>query len=358
MHIKDKLPDQPSDITAQWLSKVFSRDQSALEVNAVEVVESHSGTTGRSRLRVDWKNGTPHPPEIFVKLPPTDPTSRQMVLSTGMGKREAQFYQRLGHEIPVRIPSPLWSGWTDDGSEYIMLLEDLVASGCRFPNARETALLDYTKSLMRSLGVLHASYWDSPRFANDLDWVDPPMRNEWGPILIQAGLEQFGDEMPSAFSELARLYLGQTEAFNDVLDMGPHTLIHGDCHIGNLFVDGEEVGFLDWACFSHAPGMRDVAYFLCNSLPSKLRQAEQEGLLEIYRESLTASGVPDISADRIWEDYRRFAAYSWISAVTTAAAGARMQSVAIGRAAMQRTHSAISELETLSLFKSELERKD
>jgi hypothetical protein len=68
--------------------------------------------------------------------------------------------------------------------------------------------------------------------------------------------------------------------------------------------------------------------------------------------------VPDISADRIWEDYRRFAAYSWISAVTTAAAGARMQSVAIGRAAMQRTHSAISELETLSLFKSELERKD
>ena len=103
--------------------------------------------------------------------------------------------------------------------------------------------------------------------------------------------------------------------------------------------------------------MRDVAYFLCNSLPSELRQAEQEGLLEIYRESLTTSGVPGISAELIWEDYRRFAAYSWISAVTTAAAGARMQSVAIGRAAMQRTHSAISELETLSLFVSELGKR-
>ncbi len=350
----DPLPDQPADITPEWLSRVLSAKSGPSHITSVEVVESHSGTTGRSRLRVAWTESSPHPTEIFVKLPPTDPTSRNMVITTGMGKREALFYDALGPEVPVRIPAPLWSGWNEEGSEYIMLMEDLLTSGCRFPSPRDPALLDHAESLMRGLGTLHGFYWDSPRFGADLGWVEPTMRNEWGSILIQAGLEQFGEEMPELFSRLARLYLADTEAFNDFLDRGPHTLIHGDCHIGNLFVDEKEVGFLDWACFSHAPGMRDVAYFLCNSLPTKLRQANQESLLAIYRESLASSGGPDLSPEALWQDYRRFAAYSWISAVTTAAAGARMQSIEIGKAAMQRTQAAITELDTLSLFESEL----
>ena len=350
----DRLPDQPSEITPEWLSHVLSEHSGSSAITSVEVVESHSGTTGRSRLRVAWAGNTPHPNEIFVKLPPTDPTSRNMVITTGMGKREALFYHALGPEVPVRIPTPLWSGWNDEGSAYIMLMEDLLTSGCRFPSPRDPALLDHAESLMQGLGKLHGSYWASPRFAGDLDWVEPTMRNEWGRILIQAGLEKFGAEMPELFSRLARLYLEQTEAFNDVLDQGPHTLIHGDCHIGNLFVDRGEVGFLDWACFSHAPGMRDVAYFLCNSLPTKLRQAEQESLLTLYGESLAQAGGPALSQEALWQDYRRFAAYSWISAVTTAAAGARMQSIEIGKAAMQRTQAAITELDTLALFESEL----
>jgi len=350
----EKLPDQPVEISPQWLSSVLSSTDGSARATSVDIVESHSGTTGRTRLQVTWADETPYPSAIFVKLPPTDPTSRNMVITTGMGKREALFYHALGREIPVRIPKPLWSGWNEEGSEYIMLMEDLATSGCRFPTPRDPELLSHAQSLMRWLGVLHASYWESPRFATDLDWIEPTMRNEWGQVLIQSGLEQFGAEMPDLFSRLSRLYLDKTDAFNDVLDRGPHTLIHGDCHIGNLFLDGKEVGFLDWACFSHAPGMRDVAYFICNSLPTKLRQAEQEALLETYRESLATSGGPALSPESIWEDYRRFAAYSWISAVTTAAAGARMQSLAIGQAALQRTQAAITELDTLSLFEAEL----
>ena len=354
MPLTATLPDQPGEITPEWLSSVLSGAEDTIRAESVQVIESHSGTTGRTRLRVEWANGTPLPPEIFVKLPPTDPTSRHMVITTGMGKREAIFYHELGKEVPVRIPRPFWSGWNEEGSAYVMLMEDLATSGCRFPSPRDPELVDHAQSLMRGLGSLHAFYWNSPRFADDLSWVEPTMRNEWGPKLIESGLEQFGDEMPDLFCRLARLYLAQHDALNDVLDQGPHTLIHGDCHIGNLFVDGQKVGFLDWACFSHAPGMRDVAYFLCNSLPTRIRQSEQENLLEIYRESLAQSGGPTVSRESIWEDYRRFAAYSWISAVTTAAAGARMQSLAIGQAAMQRTQAAITELDTLSLFESAL----
>ena len=50
-------------------------------------------------------------------------------------------------------------------------------------------------------------------------------------------------------------------------------------------------GFLDWACVAHAPGMRDVAYFLTNSLPVELRRQHERDLLERYRAGLAAAGA-------------------------------------------------------------------
>ena len=52
----------------------------------------------------------------------------------------------------------------------------------------------------------------------------------------------------------------------------PLTLIHGDAHAGNLFFDGPEVGFLDWQVVQRGQGMRDVSYFLGNSLSVQTRR--------------------------------------------------------------------------------------
>src|SRR5205823_7256261 len=72
---------------------------------------------------------------------------------------------------------------------------------------------------------------------------------------------------------------------------GERTLIHGDAHMGNLFVDGTRTGFYDWAVVSRSPGVRDVAYFLCNSVPEDVRRAEGSRLLALYRDALAAHGV-------------------------------------------------------------------
>jgi hypothetical protein len=56
---------------------------------------------------------------------------RALVDRTGMGVTEARFYRDVAHEVPVRSPA-VWFAATER-HEYIMVLEDLVASGCRFP---------------------------------------------------------------------------------------------------------------------------------------------------------------------------------------------------------------------------------
>ena len=89
--------------------------------------------------------------------------------------------------------------------------------------------------------------------------------------------------MPPAFRALGELYAARWREVAALWSEGTCTLIHGDDHIGNLFVDGERTGFFDWAVASRFPGMRDVAYFLGNSLPPEVRRAEEDALLARYR---------------------------------------------------------------------------
>jgi aminoglycoside phosphotransferase (APT) family kinase protein len=347
------LPAAPEAITAAWLSETLGSANA--RAASVEVIGAHSGTTGRAMLRIAWSDAATDLPErVFVKLPPVDATQRSMVDSTDMGRREARFYAGLARELPVRVPAALWSGWGEQPSQYLMLLEDLAASGCDFPLSSDPALLDFARALVAELARLHGHFADWSRFAGAFAWVDGPMRNDWGRVLVRAGLDLFRDTSPPEFAAIGEIYVAHMEAWNDWLDRGPHTLVHGDCHLGNLFRDGSRPGFLDWACLSHAPGMRDVAYFLCNSLPVELRRKEERDLLERYRAGLATAGAAVPPFEEIWRDYRRFALTSWVAATTTAAAGSRMQPIAVGQAAMARTNAAVQDLDSLSLVREEL----
>ena len=68
------------------------------------MLDQHSGTTGRVRLRVDYAPGATGPDTVFVKLPPFSTSQRRLVDSTDMGRIEARFYAELAAETPVRAP--------------------------------------------------------------------------------------------------------------------------------------------------------------------------------------------------------------------------------------------------------------
>jgi hypothetical protein len=352
------IPDCIEAIDTAWLSRAVSVRYPGAIAESVEVVDAHSGTTGRVRLRVNWREGSGAPGALFGKLAPTDPIQRQMVIFTGMGRRESQFYGALAGESPVRVPAPIWSGWSDDASRYFMLLEDLAEAGCSFPSAKgddaRVHALAHAEGMIDTLAILHGHYWESPRFASDLAWVEAPMRSSYGPDLVAEGMKQFGDMLPESSHALARIYLDHTEAMCDLLDAGPQTLLHGDSHTGNTFIDQGRVGLLDWACTCRAPGLRDVSYYLCASAPTELRREHEVALIERYLAGLAAAGGVAASFDDAWRQYRRFAVCSWIAATVTAAAGSRMQALEVGMRAMDRATKAIVDLDTPGLLEEEL----
>ena len=70
-----------------------------------------------------------------------------------------------------------------------------------------------------------------------------------------------------------------------------------------FFFEAGEVGFFDWQVASCAPGMRDVSYFLCNSLPAELRGAHERELITRYLEGLKAAGVGAPGWNEAWQRY-------------------------------------------------------
>ncbi|HKJ23580.1 MAG TPA: aminoglycoside phosphotransferase family protein [Myxococcota bacterium] len=350
-----EIPESLDTLTPEWLTAAVQGVAPGARASAVEIVDAHSGTTGRARLAVAWERGE-LPSALFVKLPPTDSLQRAMAVETGMGAREARFCRELAREVPVRVPRPIASFWSEDRRAYLMLGEDLEAAGCTFPSFESGADLAVVRGAVEGLARLHAAFWESPRFeaGGDLDWIEPPMHHEMGPRLVAAGVEAFGAEQPEAFHEMAPIYTQHGAAVAGVLAAGPQTLLHGDPHLGNLFLDGGAVGFLDWACVSRGPGLRDVAYHLCCSVETALRRAEEEKLLRRYLEVLAESGAPAPGFDEAFAAYRRFVAAGWIAGVATYAVGARMQSLEVGRRAVARANAAIADLGTPELIRAEL----
>jgi hypothetical protein len=345
------IPAVVDDLQPSWFSEILG-----LPVTGVDILDAHSGTTGRAR--VGLTGSAELPGSVFVKLQPFSEEQRTFLRKVGLGVAEARLYESVGDELPVRIPHVWHSACDPAEGSFVMVLEDLTAAGCRFPTPADDDMLGVAESLMDELALLHAAYR-----GRDLAWLTPPDGLRRKPTdgemaarrthFIQLGLDQFGDEMGPAFRALAELYIARSGDVIALFGQGEQTLIHGDDHSGNLFVDGDRTGLYDWAVASRAPGVRDVAYFLCNSLPVETRRAEQDSLLARYRTALAADDWI-LDERTAFDQYRLFSIYSWIAAVSTAAMGTQWQPVEVTRPALISTTTAIEDLDVVGLLTERL----
>ncbi|MGH9025129.1 MAG: phosphotransferase family protein [Acidimicrobiia bacterium] len=341
------IPVAVDDVTPNWLAVVLDAP-----VIGVESLAAHSGTTGRLRVALTYADDAARPRSVFVKLPPFDERQRRFVDITGLGVAEAIFYRDLARSVPLRVPDVYYAA-TDDDGRYIMVLEDLVASDGRFPRMEDDDIAALTGRIVTELGHLHAQYWEQPVLTAELGWLTEGNRQAFagGGSFIGRALERFGDDMPPVFGRLARLYTKEAPGIAELYARGPHTLVHGDPHLGNLFVDGDRPGFYDWGMVMRRTGMWDVAYVLCNGLPPEVRRTHEHEWIASYRETLAGGGI-EFDESLAWEQYRLFAVYAWSSATSTAGVGSRWQPEDYGRHGMKAATTAVDDLDSVDLLES------
>ena len=153
------IPASVDELTPTWFSEALDAD-----VASVKVIDAHSGTTGRARVQLEAAD--PVPETLFVKLQPFDQDQREFLRMIGLGVAEAQLYAAVGGDLPVRVPELWHASFDESDGSFVMVLEDLEASGCRFTSAEDDDVLDVAISLVEELAKLHAAYWGA-----DLPWL-------------------------------------------------------------------------------------------------------------------------------------------------------------------------------------------
>ena len=298
-------------------------------VRRVDWLEGGSYTTRHRRAVVHLVGGDRHP--VFVKTPSQTPATRLVVEAAGLTASEVRFYRTLAAGVPVQVPGLLHA--RHDGTRFLVVLEDLNGRA-NLPASGDACTARQALNVISALADLHAFGWGRPQRGSSSGWLLAQADRErtlgtWLRLpLIRRGLDLAGEQVcPRLAADLLR-YARHQGIANRRLTEPPHTLVHNDCHAGNLaFAAEDQPVFLDWQMVRAGQWARDVAYFCTLALDPEDRRSGEGLLLDRYRRRLRTAGGPDLDADEAREAYRRHAAYGLEAVVVTLALGAAPRAV-------------------------------
>lgn len=349
------VPASVDRMTPEWLTRVLAPAFPGVRIATVECLDQDVGTTTRARLAVTYLSGIrgPQPPStVFVKLTSSALGTRLIGNLNGLGSTEVAFYRRVGSDVPVRVPRTYHAASDRRFGTFVLVQEDLVASGCRFRAMSEPCTFDEVSAVVEGQARLHAAFWESPRFRADLRCLASLEHDPTAPLgrlITHVGMRRCFARHPAAvpveLRELGELVLAHRRELETAWNRNPRTLVHGDSHGGNVFFSPEGVGFLDWQLSRQCEGMRDVAYYLVTSVPTEVRVAHERELIVRYLDTLREHGADAPTFALAWEQYRLHAIYGFIAATVTAGI-AGMQDEAVARVALDRACAALGALES------------
>ena len=319
-------------------------------VRRVDRLDEGSYTTRHLRAVVHLADGSQRP--VFVKTPSPTPATRLVVEAAGLTASEVRFYRTLAANVPMRVPECLHAG--HDGTRFMLVLEDLTAR-TSLPASGDACTARQALTVIDALADLHAFGWDRPRRGSASGWLLAQADRErslgtWLRLpLVRRGLELAGEQISPRLAAAVLGYARHYDIAHESLTGPPHTLIHNDCHTGNLaFAEEDRPIFLDWQMVRAGQWARDVAYFCVLALDPADRGSGEGLLLDRYRRRLRAAGGPDLNAGEAHEAYRRHTAYALEAVVVTMALGAAPRDVT--ETWLARACAAVEDLDSFGVL--------
>lgn len=342
------LPRTVEDIDAGVLSKVLGTT-----VRSVRVLDRDAGTSSRARLVLTGKDV---PESVFVKVAAKTAATRLMGELGRLGQTEVRFYNQLAPQL-AGLPYAYGAAFDSWTGRYLLVLEDLPAASCEFPDTLHPISPDQASLVIELLADLHAAFWDRlPRDGRGpLGWLYTPSGDVTSLLtgsLMHASMKRLAERSPFPVDN-GRFIADNYRAVAALIDTPPHTVMHGDAHPGNMYFYGGKAGLLDWQAVRRGHPSRELAYTLITSLTPEDRRATQRDLLDDYRRALAAAGGPGLDRDDLWLRYRQSALYGYVAPLITAGMGG-MQVEGIAMEGLRRGVAALDDLETVAALKGSL----
>lgn len=345
------FPRTVADLTPAALSSILG-----FAVGSVTRLDLDTGTSSRARLAL---TGSDVPESVFVKMSAASAGIRMLGELAGLGETEAKFYRDLAPELDGGLPLSYGAAFDPLTGRYVVVLEDMTTTQCQFPDTLHPLDKDQMGQLVECFARLHATFWgrlpEKPGSTGRFGWLLAPSAdpaNPVTPVVMKASARRLVDRtsIPLHCNEFLA---GNFQAITEVVDAGPHTVLHGDAHPGNTFFRDGRAGLLDWQVVRRGHPARDLAYTMVLGMPTADRQAVERDLLDTYRAALTAAGGPRLDRDELFTRYRQAVVHPYVSALSTAGLGG-MQDEDVALEGLTRAVAAVEDLETVTALRRSL----
>ena len=224
------------------------------------------------------------------------------------GVPEAAFYRDLVGRAGVRTLRVVAAAVDFDTQHNVVVTEDELGAGARFLHALDPYTPEQAAGSLEQLAVLHARTWLDPELA-DLPWL----ANRCSMYTLARGVADIdvnfdgpiGAGVPDEVRDSERLYAAYQRLGERAAPASPWSVVHGDAHIGNVFLDGEgRPSFCDWQLVQRGPWYLDVGYHLASVLTVEDRRRHEDDLVRHYLERLAAEGADAPGLDAAWRGLR------------------------------------------------------
>jgi hypothetical protein len=342
------FPRRIDGLTPSALSAIIGR-----QVDSVTVLDDAAGTSSRARLAL---TGDDVPASVFVKMSAATAGIRMLGELAALGETEVRFYRELAPELGTGIPRSYGSAFDSATGRFVIVLEDMSASPCEFPDTLHPLSTDKMAQVVEVLAGLHGTFWgrlpQKPGGSGRFGWLVAPSAdpaNLVTPTVMSTSARRLDGS--TAMPVRAGRYIWENfSAVTATIDSGPHTVLHGDSHPGNTFFRNGGAGLLDWQVVRRGHPSRDLAYAIVLGTPVDTRGAVERDLLDTYRTALAAHGGPQLDRDDLWTRYRQAVAHPYLSALATAGLGG-MQSENVALEGLRRAVMALEELQTVAALR-------
>jgi len=349
------LVHKPGDLTVAWAQRIVDNHSTDTIVSRIDIVSVDIGTTTRVRVIVEHNGPETLPRRWFVKLPSMAWRARWITALPRLLHTEVRFYNEITEPIPISRPSILAAqskfGW---GST--LVLTDVTEFGASPGSSSDALTAEQAALIVEQLAYFHAHFWNKVNPCPSYHWLANPVRrleDVLGTVLavplMKRGLRRAGNLIPSHLHAPAIHYAHHRRRAMRFLSEGAQTLIHHDCHPGNLFWHKSQPGFLDWQLIRIGEGISDVAYFLATALNPETRRLHEASLLSNYIQILMNNGVAGIDLASQLQRYRAHLVYPFEAMLITLAIGGMMD-LESNLELIRRTVAAVEDLDAFAVM--------
>jgi Phosphotransferase enzyme family len=300
-------------LSPSWLTSALTPRFPGIQVTKVTPGPVISRVSTNARFQIECAGGVPAglSPALCGKGYFTE-VGREF---RHVGEPEALFYRDAAEMTGMRTLRSVYADVDPQTKHGVIITEDVVAQGASFLDALSPYTPDQTAESLGELAKLHGATWRNPAYVG-AGWLDPRLES----FLVQRGVADvignFEGPIGAGVPEEVRDAQGLVDGFRwlakDIVTADPWSVIHGDAHVGNVFLDAAgKPSFLDWQIVQRGPWYLDVGYHLASALTVEDRRRTDKDLVRHYLEQLTATGVEAPSWDEAWLGVRRGIVYGF-----------------------------------------------